>query len=304
MKSRMAYGLIAILAVGLALFVGMAVVARGQALDLINNPIEVRAALDESPADYGLPYEDVSVTSEDGFRLAGWYVPSENGAVIMAQHGLKSNRTALLEEAKMLHDHGYGVLLTTVRAHDESEGELISFGYHEMKDWDAWYQFLLNREDVNPQKIAVLGNSMGATQAIQYAALNDGIVAVVAHSPFSSIDDTVAVSVTALTGLPAFPFAPMVLFWAEQELGFDSAEIDAKLWIDDISPRPVFILQGGKDTVVSTNGGELLLAAAGDPKELWFEEDLAHVEFDTQLPEEFEARVVGFFDQYLFPEAP
>jgi len=222
----------------------------------------------------------------------------------MAQHGLRSNRTALLEEAKMLHDHGYGVLLTTVRAHDESEGELISFGYHEMKDWEAWYQGLLKQEDVNPAKIAVLGNSMGATQAIQYAALNDDIAAVVAHSPFSSIDDTVAVTVTALTGLPAFPFAPMVLFWAEQELGFDSAEINAKLWIDDISPRPVFIMQGGQDPVVSTNGGELLLAAAGDPKELWFEEDLAHVDFDTELPEEFEARVVGFFDQYLFPEAP
>ena len=304
MKSWLVYGLIAILAVGLALFVGMAVVARGQAHDLINNPIEARAALDASPADYGLPYEDVSVTSEDGLRLVGWYIPSENGAVIMAQHGLKSNRTALLEEAKMLHDHGYGVLLTTVRAHDESEGELISFGYHEMKDWEAWYQFLMTQDDVDPEKIAVLGNSMGATQAIQYAALNDDIVAVVAHSPFSSIDDTVAVSVTAFTGLPAFPFAPMVLFWAEQELGLDSAEIDAKLWIDDISPRPVFILQGGKDTVVSTNGGELLLAAAGDPKELWFEEDLAHVDFDTQLPEEFEERVVGFFDQYLFPEAP
>jgi len=304
MKSWVAYGLIAVLAVGMALFVGMAFVARGQAHDLITNPIDARTALDDSPADFGLPYEDVSVTSEDGIRLVGWYVPSENGAVIMAQHGLKSDRTALLEEAEMLHDHGYGVLLSTVRAHDESEGELISFGYHEMKDWEAWYQFLLNQEDVDPEKIAVLGNSMGATQAIQYAALNKDIVAVVAHSPFSSIDDTVAVSVTALTGLPAFPFAPMVLFWAEQELGFDSAEIDAKLWIDDISPRPVFILQGGKDTVVSTNGGELLFIAAGDPKELWFEENLGHVDFDTELPEQFEARVVGFFDQYLFPQAP
>ena len=116
---------------------------------------------------------------------------------------------------------------------------------------EAWFHFLIAQDDVDPEKIAVLGTSMGATQAIQYAALNEDIVAVVAHSPFSSIDDTVAVSVTAFTGLPAFPFAPMVLFWAEQELGFDSAEIDAKLWIDDISPRPVLILQAGQDTIVS-----------------------------------------------------
>ena len=222
----------------------------------------------------------------------------------MAQHGLKSNRSSMLEEAAMLHESGYGVLLTSVRAHDESEGELISFGMHEMKDWEAWYQFLLDQEDIDSEKIGVLGSSLGATEAIQFASINDGIGAVVAHSPFSSIDDTVTTSVTALTGLPPFPFAPLVLFWAEQELGFDSAEIDAKLWIDDISPRPILILQGGQDTVVSTNSGELLFAAAGEPKELWFEPDLGHVAFDTELPEEFEQRVVGFFDRYLLAEAP
>ena len=304
MKSWVVYGLLAILAVGLAIFVTLAVVARKQAHGLISNPPELRQALDSSPADFGLPYEDVTVTSEDGLRLVGWYVPTKNGAVIMAQHGLKSNRTEMLEEAEILSDHGYGVLLTSVRAHDESEGEQISFGYHEMQDWAAWYQYLLEQEEVDPEKIGVLGNSMGATQAIQYASINDGIGAVVAHSPFSSIDDTVSTSLTALTGLPPFPFAPFVLFWAEQELGLDSAEIDAKLWIDDISPRPVLILQGGQDTLVSTDSGDLLFAAAGEPKELWFEADLGHVAFDTELPEEFEQRVVGFFDRYLFAEAP
>jgi fermentation-respiration switch protein FrsA (DUF1100 family) len=66
----------------------------------------------------------------------------------------------------------------------------------------------------------------------------------------------------------------------------------------------VLILQGGQYTVVSVDSGELLYNAAGEPKELWFEPDLGHGDFDTELPEEFEDRVVGFFDQYLLIGSP
>jgi fermentation-respiration switch protein FrsA (DUF1100 family) len=199
----------------------------------------------------------------------------------------------------MLYRHGFGVLFTTVRAHDASDGELITFGAHEMKDLEAWYQYLLGRPEIDPQRIGIIGNSMGGFLAIQYTALNPAIRAVVAHSPFSSMDDTVATSVEAFTGLPAFPFAPLIVFWAEQMTGIESADIDAKQWIGTISPRPVFILMGGLDESVSVASGELLYEAAGEPKEFWFEPDLAHVAFDSELPDEFEARVVGFFENYL-----
>ncbi len=60
-----------------------------------------------------------------------------------------------------------------------------------------------------------------------------------------------------------------------------------------------FLMQGGADTVISANSGQKLFDAAGDPKELWFEPALDHVEFDSEFPEEFEARVAAFFDKYL-----
>ena len=56
---------------------------------------------------------------------------------------------------------------------------------------------------------------MGGSIAIEYAALNQDIAAVVAESSFSSLQDTINVSVEYFTGLPAFPFAPMISFWAE-----------------------------------------------------------------------------------------
>ena len=277
---------------------GVLNVTKSEAHKLITAPMETREFPEETPVDYNLPFEDVTVTS-DGLKLVGWFVPSQNGAVIIMQHGYKSTRKELLNEAEMMYRHGYGVLLTTIRGHDHSEGEMITFGMNEVNDMEAWYQYLLTRDDIDPDKIGILGNSFGGMLAIQYAAQNENIKAVVAHSAFSSLNDTVETSVTYFTDLPAFPFAPLIVFWAERESGFTTEDIDATQWIAQISPRPVFLMQGGADVVISPESGQRLYDAAREPKELWFDPELGHVDFDTERADEFEKRVVGFFDRYL-----
>lgn len=281
---------------------GLMTVTRNEAHDLITAPMETRNLPEKTPADYNMPFEDVTVTSSDGLKLAGWFIPSENGAVIMMQHGYKSDREEMLNEAEMMHRHGYGVLLTTVRAHDHSQGETITFGMNEVKDMDAWYKYLLTRNDLDPGRIGILGNSYGGMLAIQYASVNEEIKAVAADCAFSSLNDTVSTSVTYFTDLPAFPFAPLIVFWAEQETGFKLEDVDATKWIAQISPRPVFLMQGGADVVISVDSGRRLYDAAGEPKELWFEPELGHVDFASDMPGEFERRVAQFFDTYLLGE--
>lgn len=277
----------------------MLIVTRSEARRLITSPMDARHLPEDSPARYNMPFEAVTSTSPDGLRLTGWFIPPENGAVVILQHGYKSTRDEMLNEAEMLYRHGYGALITTVRAHDNSEGELITFGIHEVQDIDAWYRYLLTRDEVDPERIGMLGNSWGGMLALQYAARNENIRAVVADSAFSSLNDTVSTSVTHFTNLPAFPFAPLIVYWAEQETGFKSEEIDATRWIAKISPRPVFLMQGGADVVISPESGQRLYDAAGEPKELWYEPALGHVDFDTVMAAEFERRVVGFFNLYL-----
>jgi uncharacterized protein len=288
-------------AVGIGLLAAIYILnmTRNEAHNLITAPIETRKFPDETPATYQLPYEDVEAMSPDGLKLAGWFVPSQNGAVIMMQHGYKSTRKELLNEAEMMYRHGYGILLTTVRAHDHSEGETITFGMNEVKDLDAWYRYLLTRTDIDPNRIGILGNSFGGMLAIQYAAQNENIKAVVADCAFSSLNDTVSTSVEYFTDLPAFPFAPLIVFWAERESGFKTEDIDTTQWIARISPRPVFLMQGGADVVISADSGQRLYDAAGEPKELWFDPALGHVEFDKERAKEFEQRVSEFFDRYL-----
>jgi fermentation-respiration switch protein FrsA (DUF1100 family) len=283
----------------LALIAGVIFFARVQALDLIENPIEERRPLSRTPAEFTTDYEDITVITEDGFTLHGWFIPSRNGAVVIAQHGYKNSRSSMMDDAEILSRHGYGVLVSSVRAHDLNDGELISFGHREMADFAAWFDWLEARDDVDTSRTGLLGQSMGGSLVIQYAAENPAIKAVVSHSAFSSIPDTIETSVTAFTGLPPFPFAPLIQFWAEQKLDVRMETISARDWISDISPRAIFILHGGSDTIVSPESGELLYRAAGEPKELWFEPELGHSSFNREFPEEYEQRIIEFFDEYL-----
>ena len=283
----------------LAATTGLGVKTRAEAHRLVTNPRETRKVPDETPMNRGMVFEEVSVRTADGLNLAGWFIPSPGRAVVMVVHGYKDHRGSVLGVAAILRRHGYAVLLTSLRGHDRSDGETISFGAKEMQDLAAWYAYVRARPDVDPELVGLFGVSMGATIAIQFASENPGIRALVADCAFSSVEDTVETSVEFFTGLPPFPFASMILFWMERELDLDSSTIDAKRWIPKISPRPVFLLQGGKDVVVSPESGARLYEAAREPKELWFDPELGHTEFLKKRPKEFEKRVTDFFQKYL-----
>jgi fermentation-respiration switch protein FrsA (DUF1100 family) len=272
---------------------------RSEAHRLLTNPIGTRKLPTRTPIDFGMVYDEVTAHTSDGLALAGWYVPSENGAIVLAQHGYKSDRAEMLNEAAMLHRHGYGVLITSIRAHDMSDGNLITFGKEEMKDLDAWFEMARAEPGADPQKIGILGNSLGGSLAIEFAARCPDIKAVATNSAFSSLTDTIETSVRFFTGLPPFPFAPLITFWAEREAGFRTADVDAKKWISSIAPRSVLLMQGGADVVISSKSGQLLYDAARQPKELWFEPNVGHAKLDTAMPAEYERRVVGFFDKHL-----
>ena len=302
MKKWLKYLLFGLGILLLIAFVGLLFVTRAQASDMINNPMEDRDPIEETPADYDMSYDDVTVVNASGIELAGWFVPGESDAVIMMHHGYKGDRQSLLKEAQLLHPLGYNILLTSMCSHDVNEGELITFGQVEMEDMEAWYQYLLTRDDIDQNKIGLLGNSLGGTMAIQYAAQNEDIKAVVAHTPFSSLEDTITQSVAYFLDVPdwvAVIISPFITFWAEQELGFEAAEVDATNWIEDISPRPIMILQALDDDVVSADSGSLLYAAAKEPKTLWSCEDCGHTEFEKRMPDEFTRRVGGFFNRNL-----
>ena len=284
---------------------GMLWVARREAARLVTHLSDERPPIERTPADVGMDYRDVQVTTSDGLRLAGWWTPSKNGAAVIVQHGYKTNRsTQLLDIAATLARGGYGVLLSSLRAHDLNDGRVISFGLEEMKDLSAWLAFIQTLEGVEPSRIGIFGNSLGGSLAIQLAAQAQSIKAIVTHSAVASVRSTVETSITYFTGLPPFPFTSMILFWVEQDWAMQPDLLDFTAWIAALDSQPILLMQGGADVVVAPESGQLLYDAAREPKELWFEPDLGHVDFQRERSQEFSDRVVGFFDRHLLdPES-
>ncbi len=274
---------------------------REEAHALVTNPRATRKVATVTPADRQMPYEDAVVTTADGFRLSGWFIPAADArATVMVVHGYKDHRGSLLGVADVLHRHGYAALLLSLRAHDVNDGELISFGLREMADLEAWHQYLRGRPDVDPARIALFGASMGGAIGLGYAAGHPDIRALIADGAFSSVSDTAATSIKFFTGLPPFPFAPAIIFWMEREIDGSASDLDATKWIPKIAPRPILLMQGGADTVVSPESGRKLFEAAGEPKELWFEPAVGHTQFLKMMPAQFEEHVIRFLDRYVW----
>jgi uncharacterized protein len=128
-----------------------------------------------------MSYRDVEFQTTDGVTLSGWYVPSTDGAAVVLMHGAGSTRSGVLDQAEVLADHGFGVLLFDARGHGRSEGRAMDFGWYGDADASAAVSFLQRQPDVDDERIAAMGMSMGGEQAIGAAAADPRIRAVVAE---------------------------------------------------------------------------------------------------------------------------
>ena len=256
-----------------------------------------RQQSERTPTDLGIKnWEDVSFVSSDGLQLRGWYIPPDpqNRAVIVFVHGLATNRGHLLNEAALLASHGYGALLIDLRNHGASQGNVTTLGYAEVEDVRGAVNYLLTRPEIDPQRIGLMGHSMGAGTVIRAAARIPQVRAVIAASAYTSIEDNIADGVEGLTGLPAFPFAPLVIWFGERETGMDIRQVRPIDDVPNISPRAILLIHGQDDTLIPVRNARQLYQAAREPKQLYIVPNAGHVGLLDANPREYERQVIGF----------
>jgi dienelactone hydrolase len=266
---------------------------------MISNPPDFPLG-DATPADHGLTYEDVTVTTDDGVDLEAWYVPSENGAAIVLLGGCCSARDSVLDLAAELAAHDYGVLMLDMRGHGGSDGRAMLWGWWGEQDIRAGVDYLTERPDVKDGRIGAIGMSVGGEQAFAAAGVDPRIRAVVGEgaSARGARDE----------GNPADGAGGLFIRYVDRFTKSAAAIMSSAS--EPLQMRDAFATMSNQKALVIAAGtmpeevraAEVFEAAAPDIVSTWIVPGSTHTGARSIAPDEWERRVFSFFDEAL--EAP
>lgn len=283
--------------------------AFGWSYEAINYDLASDSDLDAFPdrTDCPRPGEAAggALTAADGIRLAGWYIPaaSQNAAAptVVLAHGSGKTKSEMLSWAEALHAD-YNLVLFDFRNHGQSSGESTTLGVREARDVQAVVDWLERTK--SPPSIALLGVSMGGAAAIDAAAEDDRVAAVILDSPHATLASALQAQLES-RGLPlALPGSWSILLGGLLRTGEDLSVADPVQSIARIGDRPVLIVAAGEDKAVGPgDAAELMGAAEGDGARVELETcpSAGHGESVTACSAEYAGWLLSFLERSLPP---
>ena len=203
-------------------------------------------ALDATPEQWGLAYEDVRFSTADGMNLHGWYLPREGArGTLLFFHGNAGNISHRGDSIRIFNRLGLNVFIIDYRGYGRSDGSPDETGLY--TDARAAWDWLTQERNVPADSIVIFGRSLGGVVAVQLAAEVQA-AGLIVESAFSSARDVAD---------EIFPLLSR-LVW----LRF---RFDARRAIADVR-FPVLIMHSRHDEIIPYANGKRLFEAAQEPR--------------------------------------
>ncbi len=252
------------------------------------------------PSDAHLPCDELTLKTGEGIALSCWLINAGKQArgTVIYLHGVSESKIVGLPMAQQLHARGYNIFLYDSRRHGDSGGRYCTYGFYEKHDTSTVINYLMSRSDLNVGRIGLFGSSMGAAVALQVAALDRRVVAVVAESGFATLRTIFDDYQKRMIKLPWHYLRNIVIKRSEHLAHFKANAVSPLDSVGEITV-PLFILHGTADDRISWRYSQQVFDGAHEPKELWLIQGARHSDMATVGGEEYYRRILGFFDRYV-----
>ena len=244
----------------------------------------------------------VDISAGDGIPLQAWNLRprTRSGQVVMLLHGLSDNRLGVISYAQVFLKHGYDVLMPDARAHGASGGDLATYGLRESGDIRLWLDWLESNE--HPSCVYGFAESMGAAGLLQALQSETRFCAVVAESPFSNFREIAYDRVGQF--FHAGPWLGRTILRPVVEVAFIYSRWKYGLDFEQVSPEgtvastgvPVLLIHGQADGNIPVRHSRKI-AAGNRAVVLWEVPGADHCGAQGAEPEEFERKVIAWFEQ-------
>ena len=234
---------LSLLFVGLAFYSVLLAYLYFNQANLIYLPIRGIAA---TPHFIGLEYESITLETDDGVKLNGWFLPHDDArATLLFFHGNAGNISHRLKSLELFHQLGLSVLIIDYRGYGQSEGTPSEEGIYQ--DAEAAWNYLTVERKLSGRDILLFGRSFGGAVAAYLAAKypHRGLVL---ESTFTSAPDVAAAH------YPWFPVRWLSRF-----------QYNTRERLSSI-PGPVMVIHSPDDEIIPFSHGQTLFALAREPK--------------------------------------
>lgn len=251
----------------------------------------------DTPSSYGIDFSNVQFPSRDGLTLRGWFMEGEKSKpTIIACHGFFRSRQELLKRSCDLAREGFSVLLFDFRSHGNSDRQSISLGFLERLDVLGAYDFL--KKTHQKKRFVLLGVSMGAVAAIHAADdLKSDLKAVIADSPFESLQEVISHHTQLFFGLPSFPFADLLVWNLARINGYKAQNLNTLRALRRLREIPVLMFHGEDDRRIRVaTARRIFQAIPSGRKKIVFFENATHGAAHRTDPDLYLETIVEFLE--------
>ncbi|AEV95704.1 alpha/beta hydrolase [Pediococcus claussenii] len=203
-------------------------------------------------------------------KLDANFIPAEhktNKTAILV-HGFMNSKKNVGAAAGMFHQMGYNVLAPDDRAHGQSQGKFIGYGWLDRKDYVKWMNLLLHKEGQN-QQLVMWGISMGGATVMMTSGQKDvphQLKAYIEDCGYTSVDDEITYQAKEMYHLPKWPLVPTVSAISQIRAGYNYSEASSVKQLHK-NTRPMLFIHGTDDTFVPTKMINQVYDATKGPKE-------------------------------------